>query len=60
MDNDIKSGIGYIIPAAGVVGFFIALFMEETLCEHNNYYMWHPFMVSVYACYGINHAKANG
>ena len=33
MDNDIKSGIGYIIPAAGVVGFFIALFMEETLAS---------------------------
>ena len=33
MDNDIKSGIGYIIPAAAVVGFFTALFMEETLAS---------------------------
>ena len=33
MANDIKSGIGYIIPAAGVVGFFTALFMEEALAS---------------------------
>ena len=31
MANDIKSGVGYIIPAAGVVGFFTALFMEQPI-----------------------------
>ena len=29
MANDIKSGIGFIIPAAGVVGFFTSLLMGE-------------------------------
>ena len=33
MANDIKSGIGYIIPATGVVGFFTALFLEEALAS---------------------------
>ncbi len=33
MSNDIKSGVGYIIPAAGVVGFFITIVMEETLAS---------------------------
>jgi len=33
MANDIKSGIGYIIPAAGVVGFLGALVMEEALAS---------------------------
>ena len=31
MANDIKSGIGYIIPAAAVVGFFITLLLGEYL-----------------------------
>ena len=31
MANDIKSGVGYIIPAAGVVGFFTALFMGQPI-----------------------------
>ena len=31
MANDIKSGVGFIIPAAGVVGFFTSLLMGETL-----------------------------
>ena len=29
MANDIKSGIGFIIPAAGVVGFFTSLLLGE-------------------------------
>ena len=29
MANDIKSGLGYIIPSAGVVGFFISLVVGE-------------------------------
>ena len=29
MANDIKSGVGFIIPAAGVVGFFTSLFLGE-------------------------------
>jgi len=31
MANDMKSGIGFIIPAAGVVGFFTSLLMGEFL-----------------------------
>ena len=31
MVNDMKSGIGFIIPAAGVVGFFTSLLMGEFL-----------------------------
>ena len=31
MANDIKSGIGYLIPASGVVGFVIALILGEFL-----------------------------
>ena len=31
MANDMKSGFGYIIPAAGVVGFVIALLLGEFL-----------------------------
>ena len=31
MANDIKSGIGYLIPASGVVGFIIALLLGEFL-----------------------------
>tara|TARA_S200000501_G_scaffold25072_2_gene21746 strand:+ start:43480 stop:44151 length:672 start_codon:yes stop_codon:yes gene_type:complete len=31
MDYDIKSGVGYIIPAAGVVGFFTALFLGQPI-----------------------------
>ena len=31
MANDVKSGIGYLIPASGVVGFIIALFLGEFL-----------------------------
>ena len=31
MANDIKSGVGFIIPAAGVVGFFTSLLMGEFL-----------------------------
>ena len=31
MANDIKMGVGFIIPAAGVVGFFISLFLGEYL-----------------------------
>ena len=31
MANDIKSGIGYIIPAAAVVGFFTTLLLGEYL-----------------------------
>ena len=31
MANDIKSGLGYIIPSAGVVGFFISLLMGEPI-----------------------------
>ena len=27
MANDVKSGIGYLIPASGVVGFIIALLL---------------------------------
>ena len=31
MANDMKSGIGFVIPAAGIVGFFISLVMREFL-----------------------------
>ena len=31
MANDVKSGIGYLIPASGVVGFIIALLLGEFL-----------------------------
>ena len=31
MANDIKSGVGFLIPAAGVVGFFTSLLMGEFL-----------------------------
>ena len=31
MANDIKMGVGFIIPATGVVGFFISLFLGEYL-----------------------------
>ncbi len=31
MANDIKMGVGFIIPAAGVVGFFISLILGEFL-----------------------------
>ena len=31
MANDFKSGVGYLIPAAGIIGFFTALFLEEPL-----------------------------
>jgi len=31
MANDMKSGVGFIIPAAGVIGFFTSLFMGEFL-----------------------------
>ena len=31
MANDMKSGVGFIIPAAGVVGFFTALLLGEFL-----------------------------
>ena len=31
MANDMKSGIGFVIPAAGVVGFFTSLLMGEFL-----------------------------
>ena len=31
MNNDIKSGVGYIIPLGAIVGFFTALFLGEYL-----------------------------
>ena len=31
MANDVKSGVGYLIPASGVVGFIIALLLGEFL-----------------------------
>ena len=31
MNNDIKSGVGYIIPLIAVIGFFTALFLGEYL-----------------------------
>ena len=31
MANDVKSGIGFVIPAAGIVGFFTSLLMGEFL-----------------------------
>ena len=31
MANDMKSGVGFIIPAAGVVGFFTSLLLGEFL-----------------------------
>tara|TARA_B100000131_G_C18123309_1_gene613730 strand:- start:3695 stop:4378 length:684 start_codon:yes stop_codon:yes gene_type:complete len=31
MANDMKSGIGFVIPAAGIVGFFVSLVMREFL-----------------------------
>ena len=31
MNNDIKSGVGYIIPSGAIVGFFTALFLGEYL-----------------------------
>ena len=31
MNNDIKSGVGYIIPLVAVIGFFTALFLGEYL-----------------------------
>ena len=31
MANDVKSGIGFVIPAAGIVGFFTSLIMGEFL-----------------------------
>ena len=31
MNNDVKSGIGYIIPFGAIVGFFTALFLGEYL-----------------------------
>ena len=33
MANDVKSGIGYLIPASGVVGFVIALILGEFLAS---------------------------
>ena len=33
MANDMKSGIGYLIPASGVVGFIIALILGEFLAS---------------------------
>ena len=33
MANDMKSGIGYLIPASGVVGFVIALILGEFLAS---------------------------
>ena len=33
MANDVKSGIGYLIPASGVVGFIIALLLGEFLAS---------------------------
>ena len=33
MANDMKSGIGYIIPASGVIGFIIALLFGEFLAS---------------------------
>ena len=29
MNNDIKSGVGYIIPLGAIIGFFTALFLGE-------------------------------
>ena len=31
MNNDVKSGVGYIIPFGAIVGFFTALFLGEFL-----------------------------
>ena len=31
MNNDIKSGVGYIIPLGAIIGFFTALFLGENL-----------------------------
>ena len=31
MNNDVKSGIGYIIPFGAIIGFFTALFLGEFL-----------------------------
>ena len=31
MANDVKSGVGFIIPALGVVGFFTSLLLGEFL-----------------------------
>ena len=31
MNNDIKSGVGYIIPLGAIIGFFTALFLGEHL-----------------------------
>ena len=31
MNNDVKSGVGYIIPFGAIVGFFTALFLGEYL-----------------------------
>ena len=31
MANDMKSGIGFLIPGAGVIGFFTSLFLGEFL-----------------------------
>ena len=33
MANDMKSGIGYLIPASGVIGFIIALLFGEFLAS---------------------------
>ena len=31
MNNDVKSGFGYIIPFGAIIGFFTALFLGEFL-----------------------------
>ena len=31
MNNDVKSGVGYIIPFGAIIGFFTALFLGEFL-----------------------------
>ena len=31
MNNDVKSGIGYVIPFGAIIGFFTALFLGEFL-----------------------------
>ncbi|GIT32054.1 MAG: hypothetical protein Ct9H300mP2_1330 [Candidatus Neomarinimicrobiota bacterium] len=52
MANDIKSGIGYIIPAAAVVGFFTTLLLGEYLLSIVIAVAGY-FMVCIHACNGV-------
>ena len=52
MANDVKSGIGYLIPASGVVGFIIALLLASFFLVFLLLFR-NIGLVLVYACNGI-------